>query len=197
MTEQQWEKKLRIRTVGREANHADRDHHPYEPTPYPVLERLAASGYLTQSSSLIDYGCGKGRAAITLAALTGCTATGVEYNEPLWRDAVHNAESCPVSARVRMVCADAERFEVGCADAFYFFNPFSVTLLRGVLGRILDAFYADIRPFRLFFYYPDDEYRTVLLTHPELTLLDTLDCCDLFDGFNPREQILVMGLGTR
>ena len=36
-----WDKKLNIHTAGRDDSHADAYHHPYEPTPYEVLERLA------------------------------------------------------------------------------------------------------------------------------------------------------------
>lgn len=191
MTDAQWDKKLRIRTGGREASHADVNHHPYEPTPYSVLERIAAYPFLGRDRLLIDYGCGKGRAAILFAALTGCRAVGVEYNAALFLEAEHNRTESPAAAHVSFDCADAETYEVADADAFYFFNPFSVTLLHAVLRRILDAFYASPRPMRLFFYYPSDEYRTLLMTHPELIWVDEIDCRDLFDGGNPRECVLI------
>ncbi|MBR6748821.1 MAG: class I SAM-dependent methyltransferase [Clostridia bacterium] len=191
MTNAQWDKKLRIRTGGREDNHADRDHHPYEPTPYSVLERVAAYPFLDHDRCLIDYGCGKGRAAIMLSALTGCRSIGVEFDPGLCREAERNRLSCPISSRLRFDCADAETYGVTDADAFYFFNPFSALLLQGVLRRILDSYYASPRPMRLFFYYPSDEYRSLLMTHPELTMLDEIDCRDLFEGSNPRECVLV------
>ena len=40
--EHSWDKLLQIHTCGRDDTHADQYHHPYEPTPYSVLERLAA-----------------------------------------------------------------------------------------------------------------------------------------------------------
>ena len=46
MNEQQWDKKLKINTIGRDDSHADDFHFPYEPTPYSVLERLAESAYI-------------------------------------------------------------------------------------------------------------------------------------------------------
>ena len=39
--ENQWDKLLQIKTTGRDESRADEYHHPYEPTPYCVLERLA------------------------------------------------------------------------------------------------------------------------------------------------------------
>ena len=42
--EHSWDKLLQIKTTGRDETNADAYHHPYEPTPYSVLERLADSG---------------------------------------------------------------------------------------------------------------------------------------------------------
>ena len=39
--EHTWDKFLQIRTTGRDETNADEYHHPYEPTPYRVLDRLA------------------------------------------------------------------------------------------------------------------------------------------------------------
>lgn len=61
MKEEKWDKLLQIRTTGRDDSHADQYRYPYEPTPYPVLERLANSGYIRKGNTLLDYGCGKGR----------------------------------------------------------------------------------------------------------------------------------------
>ena len=46
MDEQEWEHILGIRTAGRDDSRSDGEHHPYEPTDYCVLERLANSGYM-------------------------------------------------------------------------------------------------------------------------------------------------------
>ena len=74
MTEEQWDKKLKIHTTGRLDGHADQYHYPYEPTPYVVLERLAESGYLKKENILVDYGCGKGRVGFFLHYAVGCTS---------------------------------------------------------------------------------------------------------------------------
>ena len=37
--ENTWDKLLQIKTAGRDETNADQYHHPYEPTPYRVLER--------------------------------------------------------------------------------------------------------------------------------------------------------------
>ena len=45
----------------------------------------------------------------------------------------------------------------------YFFNPFSVELLRKVIARIVDSFYAVPREILLFFYFMDDTEGGILL----------------------------------
>ena len=40
------DKQLKIKTTGRDDSKEDDYHHPYEPTPYSVLERMAESEYL-------------------------------------------------------------------------------------------------------------------------------------------------------
>ena len=51
--EQNWDKLLQIKTTGRDDVNADQYHHPYEPTPYPVLERLLDSGEVSLSDDKI------------------------------------------------------------------------------------------------------------------------------------------------
>ena len=83
-------------------------------------------------------------------------------------------------------------------DCFFFFNPFSVEILKSVMGRILDAYYENPRCMRLFFYYPDTEYVSYLLAGnlDLVDFLDEIDCSDLFDGKDPREKILVFEIGN-
>ena len=81
MTEQEWEQLLQIKTAGRDDSHADGEHHPYEPTDYGVLEKLANSGSIKKKDTLIDYGSGKGRVSIFMTYQTGCRSIGIEYDE--------------------------------------------------------------------------------------------------------------------
>ena len=73
----------------------------------------------------------------------------------------------------------------------FFFNPFSVEILRKVLAKIEDSYYENPREIQLFFYYPSDEYISELMTVDMLSFVDEIDCRDLFDGENPRERIMV------
>lgn len=195
MNDYQWDKKLKIQTAGRDDTRSDEYHYPYEPTPYAVLERLAQSGYIEKEHILLDYGCGKGRVGFFLNYVTGCKATGLEYDTHIFGQAQENQKTYIKRQNVKFVCADAESYVITDEDCFYFFNPFSVEILQSVIGKILDAYYNEPRQMRLFFYYPNDEYVACLMTMYELMFLDEIDCQDLFEGNNPRERILVFEIG--
>jgi len=212
MTETQWDKKLKISTTGRQDAHADEYHYPYEPTPYCVLERLAGSGYLTKENRLVDYGCGKGRVGFFLNHRLGCAVTGIEYDEKIYNQATTNQKRFAIQANahgmnqktfatqpqtatrnssIELININAENYQIEEEDSFYFFNPFSVEILRSVVGRILDSYYDIPRSMKLFFYYPNDEYLSYLMTMEELMFLDEIDCQDMFEGNNQRERILI------
>ena len=163
MNEQQWDKKLKINTIGRDASHEDQFHFPYEPTPFSVLKRLVESGYLTSKSRVIDYGCGKGRVGFFLNHELGCQVTGVEYDEKIYGQAQRNLETYAGRTGVNFVCANAEEFQIKEEDNFYFFNPFSVEILQSVLDRILESYYEKPRQMQFFFYYPNEEYLAYLM----------------------------------
>ena len=192
LDEVKWDKLLHIKTTGRDDSQADQYHYPYEPTPYAVLERLANSGYITKKNTLIDYGCGKGRADFFLSYQTRCKSIGIEYDERIYAVAEENQMSAVSGNRTVFVLESAENYQVPTeADRFYFFNPFSVTLLRKVMAKVLESYYENPREMLFFFYYPSDEYVDYLMTKEELSFLDEVDCRDLFEGDNDREKILI------
>jgi SAM-dependent methyltransferase len=89
MTEREWDRKLHIRTIGREDESCP-NYAPYEPTPYSVLERLAASGYIRRRDRLLDYGCGKGRVAFFMASVVGCRVLGIDHSrKPCYFNSTH------------------------------------------------------------------------------------------------------------
>lgn len=194
--ETRWDKLLQIRTMGRDDSCADQYRYPYEPTPYSVLERLADSGRIRKGNTLLDYGCGKGRVDFFLSYQTRCRSIGIEYDRRIYEKAMQNRETAVGSARVSFELANAEHFPVpGTVDRFYFFNPFSVEILKKVISRILDSWYDNERSMQLFFYYPSDEYISWLMTVGELLFSDEIDCRDLFPGNDPREKIVIFECG--
>ena len=182
--EQKWDKLLQIHTTGRDDSNSDQYRYPYEPTPYTGLERFANSGLLCRENTLLDYGCGKYQ--------TRCHTSGVEYNERIYEKAVENREQGVAAGRTEFVLADAVQFSVPAeVDRIYFFNPFSIEILKKVLARVLESYYENPRELLLFFYYPSDEYISYLMTVDELVFSDEIDCRDLFPGENKRERIVV------
>ena len=81
MTEREWDKRLKIRTIGRE-DESNPNYAPYEPTPYDVLQRVAESGYIRRKQHVLDYGCGKGRVAFFLADAAAYRTAGASKAIP-------------------------------------------------------------------------------------------------------------------
>ena len=190
--ENTWDKLLKIKTSGRDDSNSDQYRFPYEPTPYSVLERLANSGYIRKKDVVLDYGCGKGRVEFFLSYQTKANTIGIEYDERIYQSAIENQNTFISRAKTNFVLARAEEYEVPSeVNRFYFFNPFSVELLRKVMARIIDSYYAQPRELLLFFYYPSEEYISYLMTVDELEFYDEITCNDLFETNDLREQIII------
>ena len=193
--ELQWDKLLKIKTIGRDDSNADQYKYPYEPTPYSVLERLANSGEIRKNNVLLDYGCGKGRVDFFLSYQTRCKSIGIEYDERIYKAAAINQETSVSGRRVQLELVNAEQYQVPTeVDRCFFFNPFSVEILRKAMARIIESYYENPREMLLFFYYPSDEYVSYLMTVDEIAFYDEIDCRNLFDGDNPRERIMLFEL---
>ena len=193
--ENNWDLSLRIRTCGRDETNADQYHHPYEPTPYSVLDRLAKSGLLGEGDVVLDYGCGKGRVGFFLSYRTKTRTIGIEYDEHIYAGALENRKSTVSRIKPDFILTQAEEFQVPAeVNRCYFFNPFSVEILHKVMARICESWYDNPREIFLFFYYPADEYISYLMTVDELEFYDEIECEDLFDGNDPRERIMIFQL---
>ena len=193
--EQKWDLSLQIQTCGRDESNADEYHHPYEPTPYCVLKRLAKSGFFDENDVVLDYGCGKGRVGFFLSCRTKARTIGIEYDEHIYAGALDNRKSTLSRFKPDFVLTRAEEYKVPRdVNRCYFFNPFSAEILHKVMARILESWYEYPREILLFFYYPSDEYISYLMTVEELEFYDEVECDDLFKGNDPRERIMIFQL---
>ena len=191
--EKTWDASLRIQTCGRDASGADEYHHPYEPTQYSVLERLADSGLIGKEDVVLDYGCGKGRVGFFLSYRAKAKTIGIEYDARIYGSALENQKTA--KAKAAFVLTRAEEYEVPAeVNRCYFFNPFSAEILHKVMARIIESWYENPREVFLFFYYPADEYISYLMTVDELEFYDEIECDDLFEGSDPRERIMIFQL---
>ena len=194
-SEKTWDKLLKIKTTGRDDSNSDQYRYPYEPTPYGVLERLANSGYIGKKDVVLDYGCGKGRVDFFLSYQTKARTIGIEYDERIYQSAIENQKNAVSKSKTEFVLERAENYEVPeLVNRCYFFNPFSVELLRKVMARIIKSYYENPREMFLMFYYPSEEYISYLLTVDELEFYDEIDCGDLFEKKDSREQIMIFVL---
>ena len=190
--EQNWDRLLHVHTTGRDDSRSDQYRYPYEPTTYSVLERLVNTGMIRKENTLLDYGCGKGRVDFFLTYQTRCHSIGVEYDDRIYEKAMENKQSAVSGERISFVLVNAEEYKVPEAvDRVYFFNPFSLEILRKTVARIIDSYYEHPREIQLFFYYPSDEYISYLMTVDEFLFLDEISCQDLFEGNDPRERMVV------
>lgn len=190
-----WDATLRIQTCGRDETNADEYHHPYEPTPYCVLERLATSGFFGKGDTVLDYGCGKGRVGFFLSSRTKASVIGIEYDSRIYECALKNQKTAVAKAKADFVLTRAEEYDVPeSVNRFYFFNPFSVEILHKVVARMIASYYENPREMFLFFYYPSDEYISYLMTVNELEFYDEIMCNDLFHTNDPRERIMIFQL---
>ena len=193
--ENTWDKSLQITTVGRDETNADEYHHPYEPTPYCVLERLAVNGFFGEDDVVLDYGCGKGRVGFFLSYRTKAKIIGIEYDDRIYGQALENRRTTISRVKPDFVLTQAEAYDVPHdVNRCYFFNPFSVEIFHKVMARILESWYEVPREIFLFFYYPSDEFLAWLMTVEELDFYDEIECDDLFEGNDPRERILIFQL---
>lgn len=191
--ENAWDTLLRIDTGGRDDAVADEYRYPYEATPYSVLERLTGSGLIRKGDVILDYGCGKGRVGFFLSYRTEAKAIGIEYDDRIYKNALQNRKTAV--SKADFVHIRAEEYEVPTdVNRCYFFNPFSVEILRKAMARILESYYVQPRELFLFFYYPSDEYISCLMTVDELEFYDEIECDDLFAGDDLRERILIFRL---
>ena len=189
------DKLLQINTSGRDDSNSDNHRFPYEPTPYTVLERLADSGFFGQNERVLDYGCGKGRVGFFLSFRTKASVIGIEYDERIYKIALENQKTAVKNAKADFVFSKAEDYKVPAdVNKCYFFNPFSVEILKSVLARITESYYEAPREIYLFFYYPSDEYMCCLAAADEFEFYDEIDCTDLFSGNDRRERIMIFRL---
>lgn len=150
--EKEWDALLKIKTSGRDDSISNTVNYPYEPTDYVILERFANEGYVRKNNTLLDYGCGKGRVGFFMSYQTRCKSIGIDYDERMIQGAIDNKANAVSGNRNEFICENAAKYEAPVeVDRIYFFNPFSVEILEGVLQRVKDSYYTQPRKCVSFF----------------------------------------------
>lgn len=186
------DKELNIETLGRNDDYSDTHRYPYEPTAYSVLDRVIESEMLSKDDIVIDFGCGMGRVPIYLNCSIGCRTIGIEMFEEFYKKALLNQSQYLKGTEVAFYMGRAEQCVLpDNLTACFMFNPFDVSILRGVIANLIKSYHKNPRQIKLFFYYPSDEYVAYLMSVPELEFWDEIDCMDLFPQKDERNRVIV------
>lgn len=187
----EFDRLLNIKTSGRDDTSSNFMNFPYEATPYPVLELLVNSGYLSKNDKIIDFGCGKGRVSFFLSYMLKMHTIGIEFDLRLYNCAIMNKSKFKNFNRVNFFNIDAKDYIIDDdVTAFYFFNPFSYSILEEVLKNIKASIKRNTRKLHLFFYYPSREYLALLNDDKDISYIESIDCSHLFHN-DSKEYIAI------
>jgi SAM-dependent methyltransferase len=103
----------------------------------PDLEKLLQTLPICRSDTVLDFGCGKGGAMLTLAKYPFARVDGIELSPQLARTARYNLRRLRIS-NATIYCVDAADFtDLDSYTYFYMYNPFPEVVMRSVIGNVL------------------------------------------------------------
>jgi SAM-dependent methyltransferase len=110
--------------------------HSYSDSGREDLQRVLAALNIKRGDAIVDFGCGKGGALITLAEYDFSKITGVEISAELSEIARKNLDRLKLKD-VEVICCDARKYlELDDYNYAYFFNPFPCAVMADVLENI-------------------------------------------------------------
>jgi 16S rRNA G966 N2-methylase RsmD len=130
---------------------------PYMPTRGRAFRALMKSIPFPPNSVFVDYGSGKGKVLLLASSLGFARVVGVEYSPELHEVAAANVRRYrgESKSKVKPICCDATEYVLhDDENVFFFFNPFGLDVLRGVLQQISASLLRKPRKFWVVFAYP-------------------------------------------
>lgn len=114
---------------------------PYEASNYLLLEKLfRAFREHSNSVSLVDLGCGKGRAMVVAAHFGFRKITGIDFAEELCREATANMVKTNMQfpdLQWRVINGNVVDYAISEEDSvFFLFNPFNEEVLVSFLEKL-------------------------------------------------------------
>lgn len=200
-----WDKAMNIRTWGiREWPQGVYDYHRSEATEYPVIEMVLRSMGVQAHDRLVDFGAGSGRVIFFAHQLYGIHTTGVELHPETYDELESNWYNYTgrfPSARqhIRILERPAQHYEVEPEDTlFYFFNPFTLPIVKAVVFNIIRSLWTFPRRIRIAFYYPDRDVEDFLASVTELrreepVKVDQRDVRGYYVIYSSREEFMKGG----
>jgi SAM-dependent methyltransferase len=126
-----------------------------------AMERVLDCLNITPQDAIIDFGCGKGGALITLAKYPFSKITGIELSAKLIDIAERNLRKLRID-NVTIEFGDATGFTaLDDYTYFYFFNPFPCPVMRKVIGNIMES--VDRKPRKVTIIYLNPECHDVVI----------------------------------
>lgn len=131
----------------------------YEASEYEGLEQIFELAPLSPEDTLVDFGCGMGRVLFYCNQRFFCKVKGIEYDKKIFDRLLDNAEFYHVRfggqrEKFTLLNMKAEDYEIAPEDTcFYFFNPFTDSILEAVLDRIVRSVEESPRRVTVVFYY--------------------------------------------
>jgi predicted RNA methylase len=89
---------------------------PYTPTPDVVVDRMLKLGDLKAGEKMFDLGSGDGRIVILAAKKYGADATGVEYDDGLYKSSSKRIEKMGLASKARIIHGDLLKQDYSSAD---------------------------------------------------------------------------------
>lgn len=173
MAEKKYDKKLRIKTIGkREWKGKVFHYNRYEATPYKALDRLFQNYRLEKTDKVVDLGCGRGRVVFYIHQRFHVPVTGIEAHDKTYEEALDNKKSYMkkakhINAPIRIKFGLAEHYQIKPEDSiFYLFNPFSAQVFEKVMDNILYSLEKHKQVVDVILYYPMPEYKKILANTP-------------------------------
>src|SRR5579862_4906214 len=89
---------------------------PYYPTPQIVVEKMLQLGGLKAGEKMFDLGSGDGRIVIMAAQKFKADATGVEFDDALFKQSMAKIQSLGLAASARIIHGDLLKQDYASAD---------------------------------------------------------------------------------
>ena len=89
---------------------------PYYPTPEIVVEKMLRFGELKPREKMFDLGSGDGRIVIMAAQKFKADATGVEFDDALFRQSMEKIKTLGLAATARIIHGDLLKQDYSSAD---------------------------------------------------------------------------------
>src|SRR5262252_8642377 len=89
---------------------------PYFPTPETIVDKMLTLGELKSGEKMFDLGSGDGRIVIMAARKYKADATGVEFDDSLYKQSMDRIKTLGLSAAARIIHGDLTKQDYSSAD---------------------------------------------------------------------------------